>query len=82
MSVSNSKRDRTPLRERINVTVPEAAELLGFSATTVREYINQGILTTVKYPSAKHGGESDRVLLPVKELEMVNQQLYHREDGE
>jgi excisionase family DNA binding protein len=59
----------------IAVSVEQAAALLNVSVTTVRSYVEQGLLATVRLPSARHDGErSRRVLIAVSDLEIFVQQ--------
>ncbi len=58
--------------------VKSAAAAIGVSPWVLRRYIDDGLLPTVKFPSAKHPGEvSRRVLIAVADLEAFVQQ--HRE---
>lgn len=60
------------------VSVKEAAKAIGVSPWVVRHYIASGLLATVKLPSTKHPGESNRrVLIAVRDLEAFIAQ--HRE---
>jgi len=55
---------------RAVLDVKAAAAFLGVSPWVLRRFIDDGLLPTVKYPSAKHPGEnSRRVLLAVADLE-------------
>jgi hypothetical protein len=60
------------------VDVKTAAASIGVSVWTLRSYIDEGLIPTVKLPSSKHPGEiSRRVLIAVEDLRLfVNQ---HRE---
>ena len=61
----------------IAVSVERAAELIDVSPTTLRAYIDQGLLPAVKLPSAsaKHQGEkSRRVHVLVADLERFAEQ--------
>lgn len=51
----------TPLHLRIALTVPEAAELVGLSAPTVRALVHKGVLARVP--------DTDRVIIARVELE-------------
>ena len=56
----------TPLVLDVNA----AAKMIGVSPWVLRRYIDDGLLPTVKFPSAKHPGErSRRVLIAVADLE-------------
>lgn len=50
--------------------IKTAAASVGLSTGVVRSYIDQGLLPVVKFPSAKHEGEtSRRVLIAAADLE-------------
>jgi hypothetical protein len=52
------------------VDVKAAARLIGVSVWTLRAYIDEGLVHTVKFPSSKHPGEqSRRVLIAVADLQ-------------
>lgn len=51
----------TPLHLRIALTVPEAAELVGLSAPTVRALVHKGVLARVP--------DTDRVIIARVELD-------------
>ncbi len=52
------------------VDIKTAAASLGMSTGVLRTYIDRGLLPVVKFPSAKHEGEtSRRVLIAVSDLE-------------
>lgn len=52
------------------VDVKRAAASIGVSVWVLRDYIDRGLLPTVKFPSTKHPGEnSRRVLIAVADLE-------------
>jgi hypothetical protein len=55
--------------DEICVDVERGAELLGISPTTLRSYVDQGLIPTISLPSATHAGRSRRVLLLVKDLQ-------------
>ena len=51
------------------VGVTDAAALLGVCPRTIREFIDQGVLATVKFPSVKYPGErGKRILILVDDL--------------
>jgi excisionase family DNA binding protein len=59
----------------IAVSVDEAAALLNVSPTTMRSYIEQGLIPVVKLPSARHQHErSRRVHVAVSDIEIFVQQ--------
>jgi len=50
--------------------IKSAAVSVGISSGALRSFIDQGLLPVVKFPSAKHEGEtSRRVLIAVSDLE-------------
>ncbi len=54
----------------IAVSVEVGAEMIDVSPTTLRSYVEAGLIPVVKLPSAKHHGEkSRRVLIAVSDLE-------------
>jgi predicted DNA-binding transcriptional regulator AlpA len=53
------------------VSVAEAAVALGIGRSAVWRYVESGALPVIKFPSAKHDGESSRrVLIAVADLEV------------
>jgi hypothetical protein len=51
------------------VDLKAAARLISVSVWTLRSYITEGLIATVKLPSSKHSGEvSRRVLISVEDL--------------
>ena len=53
------------------VDVKAAAKSIGVSVWTLRSYIDEGLIPTVKLPSSKHPGEtSRRVLIAVDDLKV------------
>ena len=44
------------------VDIKAAAELIGISVWTLRTYIDDGLIPTVKFPSSKHPGEQSRMV--------------------
>ena len=54
----------------IAVSIEVGAEMIDTSPSTLRAYIDQGVIPVVKLPSAKHAHEqSRRVLIAVADLE-------------
>jgi excisionase family DNA binding protein len=52
------------------LTVEQSAEYIGVSEWSVRRYVADGLIPTVRYPSAKHPGEqSRRVLIRREDLD-------------
>lgn len=65
MTIAHLVEDIAPLC----VDVKAAARLIGVSVWTLRSYIDDGMLPTVKFPSSKNPGEqSRRVLIAVEDL--------------
>ena len=60
-------------------SVKQAAEAVGVSAWTLRKWIADGLLTTVKLPSRNEGEPNRRVLIAVADLEQFVEQ--HRAGG-
>lgn len=58
----------------LTVDVKQAAAMLGMSVWMVRDYIDRGLLPTVKFPSRFEGERSRRVLVAVSDLEAFVQQ--------
>jgi hypothetical protein len=55
--------------EPLCVDLKEAARMLGVSIWTLRSWIDEGLIRTVKFPSSKHPGEiSRRILISVDDL--------------
>jgi hypothetical protein len=53
------------------VDLKTAAASIGVSVWTLRSYIDEGLISTVKLPSSKHPGEiSRRVLIAVDDLKL------------
>jgi hypothetical protein len=59
----------TTMNRPICVDVKAAAAAIGVSVWTLRDYIAQGLLPTVKLPSRFPGESSRRVLIAVGDLE-------------
>jgi predicted site-specific integrase-resolvase len=62
----------------ITVGIKDAAAALGVCEKTVRQWVDAGVLATVKFPSVKHPGEQGkRILILVDDLKAFAEK--HRE---
>jgi len=56
------------LTGKLCIDIETAAEAIGMSETVVRGFVDRGLLPIVKFPGAKQGERSRRVLIAVEDL--------------